>query len=124
VPVRRAEGEGDPPLRFLRWRTSAYPHKNPSASSARFDPRPNSAGRPMSCRLKITVRLHPGADGAAVDTREQARYAERLGLDGIFVGDLKGCQYRCRGSGGGSVVLVDDVHSHASACFRDPYARA
>jgi alkanesulfonate monooxygenase SsuD/methylene tetrahydromethanopterin reductase-like flavin-dependent oxidoreductase (luciferase family) len=41
----------------------------------------------MSRPLKIGVRLHPGADGTAADTREQARYAERLGLDGIFVGD-------------------------------------
>jgi hypothetical protein len=41
----------------------------------------------MSRRLKIGVRLHPGADGRAADTREQARHAERLGLDGIFVGD-------------------------------------
>ena len=41
----------------------------------------------MSRRLKIAVRLHPGADGTAADTREQARHAERLGLDGIFVGD-------------------------------------
>jgi alkanesulfonate monooxygenase SsuD/methylene tetrahydromethanopterin reductase-like flavin-dependent oxidoreductase (luciferase family) len=31
--------------------------------------------------------LHPGADGTATDTREQARHAERLGLDGIFIGD-------------------------------------
>src|ERR671937_3073591 len=31
--------------------------------------------------------LHVGADGKGADTREQARYAERLGLDGIFVGD-------------------------------------
>jgi alkanesulfonate monooxygenase SsuD/methylene tetrahydromethanopterin reductase-like flavin-dependent oxidoreductase (luciferase family) len=41
----------------------------------------------MSRRPKIAVRLHPGADGTAADTREQARHAERLGLDGIFVGD-------------------------------------
>jgi alkanesulfonate monooxygenase SsuD/methylene tetrahydromethanopterin reductase-like flavin-dependent oxidoreductase (luciferase family) len=41
----------------------------------------------MSRRLKIAVRLHPGADGRAADTREQARHAEGLGLDGIFVGD-------------------------------------
>src|ERR671934_1183910 len=41
----------------------------------------------MSRRLKIAVRLHPGADGKAAETREQARHAERLGLDGIFVGD-------------------------------------
>jgi alkanesulfonate monooxygenase SsuD/methylene tetrahydromethanopterin reductase-like flavin-dependent oxidoreductase (luciferase family) len=33
------------------------------------------------------VRLHLGADGTAADTREQARHVERLGLDGIFVGD-------------------------------------
>ena len=31
----------------------------------------------MSRRLKIAVRLHPGADGKAADTGEQARYAER-----------------------------------------------
>jgi alkanesulfonate monooxygenase SsuD/methylene tetrahydromethanopterin reductase-like flavin-dependent oxidoreductase (luciferase family) len=31
--------------------------------------------------------LQPGADGTAAGTREQARYAEQLGLDGIFVGD-------------------------------------
>ena len=41
----------------------------------------------MSGRLKIGVMLHVGADGKGADTREQARYAERLGLDGIFVGD-------------------------------------
>jgi alkanesulfonate monooxygenase SsuD/methylene tetrahydromethanopterin reductase-like flavin-dependent oxidoreductase (luciferase family) len=41
----------------------------------------------MSRRLKIAVMLHPGADGTAADTREQARHAERLGLDGIFVSD-------------------------------------
>ena len=45
------------------------------------------AGDVMSHRLKIAVRLLPGADGTAADTPEQARYAERLGLDGIFVGD-------------------------------------
>jgi alkanesulfonate monooxygenase SsuD/methylene tetrahydromethanopterin reductase-like flavin-dependent oxidoreductase (luciferase family) len=38
-------------------------------------------------RLKIGVMLHAGADGRAADTPEQARHAERLGLDGIFVGD-------------------------------------
>ena len=31
--------------------------------------------------------LHAGADGGATDTPEQAQHAERLGLDGIFVGD-------------------------------------
>jgi alkanesulfonate monooxygenase SsuD/methylene tetrahydromethanopterin reductase-like flavin-dependent oxidoreductase (luciferase family) len=41
----------------------------------------------MSRRLKIAVRLQPGADGTAAETVEQARHAERLGLDGIFVGD-------------------------------------
>jgi alkanesulfonate monooxygenase SsuD/methylene tetrahydromethanopterin reductase-like flavin-dependent oxidoreductase (luciferase family) len=41
----------------------------------------------MSCELSIGVTLAPGADGTATATREQARYAERLGLDGIFVGD-------------------------------------
>lgn len=41
----------------------------------------------MSRRLKIGVMLHAGADGRAADTPEQARHAERLGLDGIFVGD-------------------------------------
>jgi alkanesulfonate monooxygenase SsuD/methylene tetrahydromethanopterin reductase-like flavin-dependent oxidoreductase (luciferase family) len=41
----------------------------------------------MSRRLKIAVMVHTGADGTAADTPEQARYAERLGLDGIFVGD-------------------------------------
>src|SRR5215207_8763202 len=38
-------------------------------------------------RLKVAVMLRPGADGTAAGTREQARYAEQLGLDGIFVGD-------------------------------------
>jgi alkanesulfonate monooxygenase SsuD/methylene tetrahydromethanopterin reductase-like flavin-dependent oxidoreductase (luciferase family) len=41
----------------------------------------------MSSRLKVAVRLQPGADGTAAETREQARHAERLGLDGIFIGD-------------------------------------
>ncbi len=41
----------------------------------------------MSRRLKVAVMLQPGADGTAAGTREQARYAEQLGLDGIFVGD-------------------------------------
>jgi alkanesulfonate monooxygenase SsuD/methylene tetrahydromethanopterin reductase-like flavin-dependent oxidoreductase (luciferase family) len=41
----------------------------------------------MSRRLKVAVRLHPGADGTAADAPEQARHAEQLGLDGIFVGD-------------------------------------
>lgn len=41
----------------------------------------------MSSKLKIGVMLHAGADGRAADTPEQARHAERLGLDGIFVGD-------------------------------------
>jgi alkanesulfonate monooxygenase SsuD/methylene tetrahydromethanopterin reductase-like flavin-dependent oxidoreductase (luciferase family) len=41
----------------------------------------------MSRRLKIAVMLHAGADGTAAGTREQARHAEQLGLDGIFVGD-------------------------------------
>jgi alkanesulfonate monooxygenase SsuD/methylene tetrahydromethanopterin reductase-like flavin-dependent oxidoreductase (luciferase family) len=41
----------------------------------------------MSRRLKIAVRLQPGADGAAAEVPEQARHAERLGLDGIFMGD-------------------------------------
>jgi len=41
----------------------------------------------MSRRLKVAVMLQPGADGAAAGTREQARYAEQLGLDSIFVGD-------------------------------------
>jgi len=41
----------------------------------------------VSRRLKIGVMLHAGADGRAADTPEQARHAERLGLDGIFVGD-------------------------------------
>jgi alkanesulfonate monooxygenase SsuD/methylene tetrahydromethanopterin reductase-like flavin-dependent oxidoreductase (luciferase family) len=41
----------------------------------------------MSRRLKVAVRLHPGADGTAADVAEQARHAEQLGLDGIFVGD-------------------------------------
>jgi alkanesulfonate monooxygenase SsuD/methylene tetrahydromethanopterin reductase-like flavin-dependent oxidoreductase (luciferase family) len=41
----------------------------------------------MSRRLKIGVRLQVGADGTAADVREQARHAERLGLDGIFIGD-------------------------------------
>ena len=41
----------------------------------------------MSRRLKIGVMVHAGADGRAADTPEQARHAERLGLDGIFVGD-------------------------------------
>jgi alkanesulfonate monooxygenase SsuD/methylene tetrahydromethanopterin reductase-like flavin-dependent oxidoreductase (luciferase family) len=41
----------------------------------------------MAPRLKIGVRLHPGADGRAVETAEQAEYAERLGLDGVFIGD-------------------------------------
>jgi alkanesulfonate monooxygenase SsuD/methylene tetrahydromethanopterin reductase-like flavin-dependent oxidoreductase (luciferase family) len=36
--------------------------------------------------LKVAVRLQPGNDGAA-DVPEQARYAEQLGLDGIFMGD-------------------------------------
>jgi alkanesulfonate monooxygenase SsuD/methylene tetrahydromethanopterin reductase-like flavin-dependent oxidoreductase (luciferase family) len=38
-------------------------------------------------RLKIAVMLQPGADGTAAGTREQARHAKRLGLDGLFVGD-------------------------------------
>jgi alcohol dehydrogenase-like protein len=38
-------------------------------------------------RLKVAVMLQPGADGTAAGTREQARYAEQLRLDGIFVGD-------------------------------------
>jgi hypothetical protein len=37
----------------------------------------------MSRRLKVAVRLHPGADGTAADVPEQARHAEQLGLDGI-----------------------------------------
>jgi alkanesulfonate monooxygenase SsuD/methylene tetrahydromethanopterin reductase-like flavin-dependent oxidoreductase (luciferase family) len=41
----------------------------------------------MSRRLKVAVILQPGADGTAAGTREQARYAEQLGLDCIFVGD-------------------------------------
>jgi len=41
----------------------------------------------MSRRLKVAVMLQAGADGTAAGTREQARYAEQLGLDGIFVGD-------------------------------------
>jgi alkanesulfonate monooxygenase SsuD/methylene tetrahydromethanopterin reductase-like flavin-dependent oxidoreductase (luciferase family) len=41
----------------------------------------------VSRRLKIGVMLHAGAEGRAADTPEQARHAERLGLDGIFVGD-------------------------------------
>ena len=41
----------------------------------------------MSRRLKIGVMLHAGADGRAANTPEQARHAERLGLDGNFVGD-------------------------------------
>ena len=41
----------------------------------------------MSRRLKIAVMLHAGGDGTAADTPAQARHAERLGLDGIFVGD-------------------------------------
>ena len=41
----------------------------------------------MSRRLKVAMMLQPGADGTAAGTREQARYAEQLGLDGIFVGD-------------------------------------
>jgi alkanesulfonate monooxygenase SsuD/methylene tetrahydromethanopterin reductase-like flavin-dependent oxidoreductase (luciferase family) len=41
----------------------------------------------MSRRLKVAVRLHPGAEGTAVDVPEQARHAEQLGLDGIFVGN-------------------------------------
>ena len=41
----------------------------------------------MSRQLKIGARLRVGADGMAADTPEQARHAERLGLDGIFVGD-------------------------------------
>jgi alkanesulfonate monooxygenase SsuD/methylene tetrahydromethanopterin reductase-like flavin-dependent oxidoreductase (luciferase family) len=32
------------------------------------------------------VGLDIGADGTAADTRDQARHAEELGLDGIFVG--------------------------------------
>jgi len=41
----------------------------------------------VSRRLKIGVMLHAGADGRAANTPEQARHAERLGLDGNFVGD-------------------------------------
>ena len=41
----------------------------------------------MSRRLKVAVRLQPGADGTAADVPEQARHAEQLGLDGVFVGD-------------------------------------
>jgi alkanesulfonate monooxygenase SsuD/methylene tetrahydromethanopterin reductase-like flavin-dependent oxidoreductase (luciferase family) len=41
----------------------------------------------MSRRLKLAVMLQAGADGTAAGTREQARHAEQLGLDGIFVGD-------------------------------------
>jgi alkanesulfonate monooxygenase SsuD/methylene tetrahydromethanopterin reductase-like flavin-dependent oxidoreductase (luciferase family) len=41
----------------------------------------------MNRRLKVAVRLHPGADGTAAYVPEQARHAEQLGLDGIFVGD-------------------------------------
>jgi alkanesulfonate monooxygenase SsuD/methylene tetrahydromethanopterin reductase-like flavin-dependent oxidoreductase (luciferase family) len=41
----------------------------------------------MSRRLKVAVMLRTAADGTAAGTREQARYAEQLGLDGIFVGD-------------------------------------
>jgi hypothetical protein len=51
------------------------------------DPRQDPGGRPISCRLKVAVRLHPGADGTAANAPEQARHAEQLGLDGIFVGD-------------------------------------
>ena len=41
----------------------------------------------MSRRLSIGVMLRPGADGTAANTREQARHAEQLGLDGVFIGD-------------------------------------
>ncbi len=41
----------------------------------------------MSRRLKVAVRLHQGADATAADVPEQARHAEQLGLDGVFVGD-------------------------------------
>jgi alkanesulfonate monooxygenase SsuD/methylene tetrahydromethanopterin reductase-like flavin-dependent oxidoreductase (luciferase family) len=41
----------------------------------------------MSRRLKVAVMLHPGADGEGGGGAQQARYAEQLGLDGIFVGD-------------------------------------
>jgi hypothetical protein len=57
-----------------------------AAIEARNDPRHDPAGRPMSRQLKVAVMLQPGADGTAAGTREQARYAEQLGLDGIFVG--------------------------------------
>jgi alkanesulfonate monooxygenase SsuD/methylene tetrahydromethanopterin reductase-like flavin-dependent oxidoreductase (luciferase family) len=37
--------------------------------------------------LKIGVMLRPGEDGTPATVREQARHAEALGLDGVFIGD-------------------------------------
>jgi alkanesulfonate monooxygenase SsuD/methylene tetrahydromethanopterin reductase-like flavin-dependent oxidoreductase (luciferase family) len=41
----------------------------------------------MSARLSIGVMARPGAAGTAADIADQARHAERLGLDGLFIGD-------------------------------------
>jgi alkanesulfonate monooxygenase SsuD/methylene tetrahydromethanopterin reductase-like flavin-dependent oxidoreductase (luciferase family) len=41
----------------------------------------------MGRRLKIAVRLQVDTDGTGADACDQARHAEDLGLDGIFVGD-------------------------------------